>query len=456
MQIQSDVGAGEVATTIFHVLSQTSPEYWRYVAEGGATCVFSYIGPPHSMLDGTVLRLRKIRKDQILDADRTTVMCDPNEAPGDAQLFFQRNVIQRLVPPEHLPRLEIVHLDQTWLNQLIQLHDEARPPLRRLKDEIDRRSTTAILATDLVRQEGLAVEIKPKWGFLPSATYLSPQTRTVKMRTCRFCMHTHLRSAQGEKAATEYCPLDLYSCDEPRVRRSLHALWEHWVGNDGEINNLRIFVKGKNIVPSQDAEKLHAISGLFDVASDTSHNASSLDEIRNRFIDTLIPIVLHSPVLSLLSRLQRTLDPLDVEGLAGLWSRAHSELTPEPSLGQGLAEPSEQLWAHFVDEYNTRLASLEKEYDEPRPQAHELEYYCMAYMLSATFKDCSIIINLAGKDAKSVKVIDLDVKSISRLEKWDKLDREIVSKYAMLDTPKTCVDRWAKGGQAEQCNALDA
>ena len=74
---------------------------------------------------------------------------------------------------------------------------------------------------------------KPKWGFLPAPTHLSDETREIKTRTCRFCMHAHLKSTQGADVSLGYCPLDLFSGDAARVTRALHALWDVWIGSGG-------------------------------------------------------------------------------------------------------------------------------------------------------------------------------------------------------------------------------
>jgi inositol-pentakisphosphate 2-kinase len=65
-------------------------------------------------------------------------------------------------------------------------------------------------------------------------------------------MHAHWRASTGEReSTTEYCPLDLYSCDPVRVRAALVALWNDWSASGGAGNNLRIFVGGKTLHPSK-------------------------------------------------------------------------------------------------------------------------------------------------------------------------------------------------------------
>ena len=63
-------------------------------------------------------------------------------------------------------------------------------------------------------------------------------------------MHAHLKSISGEEAALGYCPLDLFSGEETRMVKAIHALWDAWVGSSGGVNNMRVFVSGQMIKPS--------------------------------------------------------------------------------------------------------------------------------------------------------------------------------------------------------------
>ena len=125
-------------------ITATSPEHWNYVSEGAETIVFSYAGPPHPQFEGTVLRLKKTTA-RIFFPDR--------------MIAFQHEVMERLIPPENLPRLGIVHLDKIWLEALAVLSECKRPQERR-KCQMDVTVRTAILATNLVGNTALSVEIK--------------------------------------------------------------------------------------------------------------------------------------------------------------------------------------------------------------------------------------------------------------------------------------------------------
>jgi len=48
-----------------------------------------------------------------------------------------------------------------------------------------------------------------------------------------------------------YCPLELYSPDQERVKKALYALWDDWEQSNGTINMLRIFVNGRVLHPNE-------------------------------------------------------------------------------------------------------------------------------------------------------------------------------------------------------------
>lgn len=106
--------------------------------------------------------------------------------------------------------------------------DPLRPLKRKSTTVIDTRDQDAYLMEDLSilyspepgPQPMLGVELKPKWGFLPSSPFV-PEGH-VKRSVCRFCMQQTLKLKEGVvHHKSDYCPLDLYSSV-----RSL-SLWRH-------------------------------------------------------------------------------------------------------------------------------------------------------------------------------------------------------------------------------------
>lgn len=200
---------------------------------------------------------------------------------------------------------------------------------------------------------------------------------------------------------------------------------------------------------------------------------ASTEEIRDAFTSALVQTLLKSPVLRILSDLQRNLDVLDIEGLSKLWRRTEtldplyrttfaeffeksddhdSDAPPSTPLGVSslflsAPEPSIPDWVEFLDAY---LSQSRKQLDYTNPDPEHLRYYLLAYLLSATFKDCSIIVRLdflrPGVESgvrtapNTVTVIDLDPKSMDKLRGWEKLDKEIATVYSRKEDRKTCVD----------------
>lgn len=193
-------------------------------------------------------------------------------------------------------------------------------------------------------------------------------------------------------------------------------------------------------------------------------NPEGLAAIRDLFAETLIRPLIETPVLRKLSDLQRNLDMLDMEGLSKLWRLTESfaplyrktlaSQSPETTstlpctpIGEtspfiSSPEPTMSDWVDFLDSY---LSTTQPELDHSNPLPEHLRYYLLAYLLSATFKDCSIIVRLdflrptQDMGSGSVALIDLDPKRMNKLKDWEKLDMEIANTYASTGNGKVCV-----------------
>ncbi|KAJ3922340.1 inositol-pentakisphosphate 2-kinase [Lentinula edodes] len=399
-------------------LTDTYPDHWKYLSEGGATLVFSYAGPQDERFHNKVLRLGK----------NNTVVEDE-----DSLILFQTEVISRLVLQKHLAVLETVLLSSSWLESLSSLCKKSRPDWR--TGDIDTNRTKGFLATNLVSSP-ISVEIKaspiaarsPKWSFLRPG-----------LRTCRFCMHSSCRGW-----ITSYCPLDLFSSSPARIKNALYALYDAWADGAASQNNFRLFADGRLMSPD---DLLPALRGLGMLHS------SILEEegIRELVVETLLVSFMKSESLELLKtlkNLQRTLDGLGIEGLASLWDNVHS--LDKTSFGGGFPQPTIDDWKFFVTEY------LEPQGSSVPPQAlsgeTQLRYNILSYLLSATFKDCSMMIMLPGLLHESlptslfpsrITLIDLDPKRVERLQKWLEQDRNIMQEYivsSQTKSAKRCVD----------------
>ena len=168
-----------------------------------------------------------------------------------------------------------------------------------------------------------------------------------------------------------------------------------------------------------------------------AHTLSS--DLRTKFVETMTPILMDHPVLAKLSELQGSLDPLDIEGLSAIVTGKSAPEYPNESLPlldapeiQVEEDPTLNEWRRFLD------AHFHHKFKDglPTPSnfkafSHgmsEKRYLLLAYVLSATFKDCSIIIRGHEDNVKSaaVTIIDLDSKSLARMGRWEELDRDVV------------------------------
>lgn len=138
-------------------LSQTSPSQWKYISEGGATIVFSYHGPPHPILTGKVLRLRKTSPEG---------QGTPRPVSDDLIVAFQQQVISRLLDPSYLADLQVVPLQADWVEAFSMHHESFRPQERRRTSMIDCSRCTAVVAPDLIGGLSCAVEVKVNSHYL--------------------------------------------------------------------------------------------------------------------------------------------------------------------------------------------------------------------------------------------------------------------------------------------------
>lgn len=253
-----------------------------------------------------------------------------------------------------------------------------------------------------------------------------------------------------------YCPLELYSSNPERVKKALYALWDDWMRSSGTINMLRIFVNGKVLDPSEVCiVSLLNLGSLIDPSVFQESSAGALaaeidpdhtfpshtlsSDLRTKFVETVTPILMDHPVLAKLSEVQGSLDPLDIEGLSALVTGKSATEYPNESLPflnapevQAGEDPTLDEWRRFLNAHSHHKPeagpSAPMSFKPFRHGMSQKRHYLLAYLLSASFKDCSIIIRGHEDNVKSatVTIIDLDSKSIGRMKKWEELDRDVV------------------------------
>lgn len=152
----------------------------------------------------------------------------------------------------------------------------------------------------------------------------------------------------------------------------------------------------------------------------------------DEFVRRLLPLVTKTTLLRDLSYLQRTLDPLDIEGLAALHDKRGETLD-----ALSTSNPTVDEWESFVNTYHNPVFQNSLNHEQLDILQHQ--YYTQAYLLSATFKDCSIMLRLGRNNKESnIFAIDLEAKSVYRLKKWKDQDAEIASGVSTSEVTERC------------------
>ncbi|KAL6077466.1 Inositol-pentakisphosphate 2-kinase, variant 2 [Balamuthia mandrillaris] len=251
------------------------PELWRYKGEGAAHLVLEFNDDAEeereehtttdevSLLKGHVLRVMKRQHTNSHSANSNNIPSHELHIPAEGLLWFQgkplevhnyelkefafiANVMAPLLGERFVHSGIPLQVNPEFLSTLSQRINGDRPDHRKKEADVDDTSTFAFILPDLsvfprtnkLSAPSICVEIKPKWGFLPSSPLIR-QGHSIKGRVCRYCMLQRYKLKTGKiSEISAYCPLDLFSFDEKRVER---ALWDML---SVPQNNIKIFVDG--------------------------------------------------------------------------------------------------------------------------------------------------------------------------------------------------------------------
>nr|CAG8444220.1 13944_t:CDS:2 [Entrophospora candida] len=252
----------------------------------------------------------------------------------------------------------------------------------------------------------LSVELKPKWGFLPTSSFIKFEN-SVKFQSCRFCMHKWLKfheqleRFEKEKEAggsrnssggdlSGYCPLDLFSLDEKRLRKAISELLIC------PKNNLKLFIEGVNVPIENNGSQEH-LKRFFNINSSTNNNKDDEQKVKDLFIELLSNAISKERVLfERIKLLQKSLDEFDIEGLYQFYLKHQTNL-----------EPTLEEWNDIVRVYVNR--SKKTELSVPSSivdfTVEEVRQRIYEFLISTTFKDCSIIFTF--RKSKRIKKVSI-------------------------------------------------
>lgn len=210
---------------------------WEYVGSGNAHFVFAYTGAgavPGWGSQGLALR---VRKSWLLPMNKTQRQRIAQEAAHVA-MYTRELVSTVLGGPPVAPAGRLVAISRAFG---LRLYRGAPDRMRALDglpmdpppdgDGTDDWDVPAILVSNAMRfpkrRSGVfALELKPKWGYIPRHRAVKPSARTcVTAGICQHCLLQPIKLRRGKvKGLSQYCPIDMYSADKTRVERAVKGL----------------------------------------------------------------------------------------------------------------------------------------------------------------------------------------------------------------------------------------
>ncbi|EGG12902.1 uncharacterized protein MELLADRAFT_114988 [Melampsora larici-populina 98AG31] len=480
--------ATSIQLPLADVVRSSDPSDWRYIAEGAANLVVVHqpgLQRSHTSGDATGLECKalRLRKRAVVDdrnehhkesqgsiAPEDPTLAEPVAMTRDADaklkaaqnenlafVGFQERVVAQLFKSQDVLQFTLVQLDASWLQALNSAIHSSRPGAQHTRSEIDKTCPFGFVMEDLaggLTESGgiveMAFEIKPKWTFLPqSIESLKPDHRDIKSKYCRTCIYRTVRATATSMeeelnpyytSKTRFCPLMLFgSSDLKTVRNSVGRLYCEWI-SAATPDSLVQPTSSDDPRPSQ----LHNNFRVFRNGLVVKPGEIQLEE---NTLDLLATGIHQSTGLKRLDELQRRLDPIDLDGIAGL-------LASEPH-GADLDRPIE------LTEFEALLPLITSQTSATEYNASfeklTTRQKAVLYMVSMTLKDCSVFIRIVktleqgGQEEElsssppaqpsrkvEIKMIDLDLKPLSRLKKYVTRDAEVLSHFKQLLQSTAC------------------
>ncbi|XP_038898785.1 inositol-pentakisphosphate 2-kinase-like isoform X1 [Benincasa hispida] len=441
------------------VLEQKDAADWTYRGEGAVNLVLAYTGSSPLFL-GKVIRIQKaprngshgtsVRNLMALSAHERLLWRDV----GDLVSCTDRDVVcQIYVQHVMIPLLDSKHVDagvhvlvtREFLETIEKNILSQRPAWRVSAGRVNIHCDFVLLQSDhsIFPQGGegefcISVEIKPKWGCLPTSRFISKRN-AIKKSVTRFRMHQALKLQKGEiSELSDYDPLDLFSGSQDRIYKAIKDLFST------PQNNFRVFLNGSLVLGASGGYAVDtnlAIEEAFeDALQSVIQRGNGLRTMT--FLQLVAEAVYRSGCLNRLLEVQK-LDSFDIEGAI----HAYYDVISEPCL----------VCRHMNDdEWLNRCATLHSAHLD---QSLEI---VRNYLIAATAKDCSLMITFRpwhvdcpGSTYNSIFVestkqtfdykvnfIDLDLKPFKKMEEYYEQDNKIVRNYTQMFVTELGADNY--------------
>ena len=453
---------------------------WQYLAEGNSSIVYSCVGTTK-----VVLRVKKhYATENVYYGTRKSRLSLENN-----KLFIDSVLKPLFKDDKYFVPTDVVLLSDEDRRKFkgLALATKSRPDKRR--HENFELSPSAMLMPHLGFYRSLdstafslcsyAVEIKPKWGFLPKMTtkFTEPGVN-MGFSACRFCIHQYLKMKTGEiSSITSYCPLDLFARCSCRLKRALKSLFQE------PQNNLRFFHNGTLVYSGLPADgRKESISSLQKYFDDVSSTKKGTPLTQDTLIEIVSSILIHdswqgmenqlnsinctassTPICKTKEKIPLVKNdcfPLGKKGILRRLVEVQKLSTVDASTIKSFIKCIKESCDHSIDlekiqDFTSRhwecfISRIEDGWLGDDGSTEEFIHNVQKFLVSATFKDCSIMITFtehsegagcvhednivtvlssSARYAYSIKLIDLDPKQIKKMDYYEQLDHDILEVY---------------------------
>ncbi|XP_019083137.1 PREDICTED: inositol-pentakisphosphate 2-kinase [Camelina sativa] len=429
---------------------------WSYRGEGAVNLVLAYTGSSPTCL-GKVMRIKKKLKkgnenggdtsgngltslENLIWGDIKDLASCQNKEMVD--YLFAEHVMRPFLGHKYV-NVGIRRLVATEFLESVEKMATSQPLSRRANpSSVDTNRTSVLLMDDLTRfahghveddKPCLTVEIKPKYGFLPSSSFIAEEN-LIKKSVTRFKMQQALKLRQNEiLKVSEYDPLDLFSGSKDRIHKAIKALYAT------PQTNFRVFLNGSLVFGGFRGSKCittskvelafnHILKGILKTEDD--------DVCASSFIELVAETIYASGALDQLLHVQK-LDKYNIEGVV----HAYYDLIDQP------CKACQELEKRKLSNHFGAMHSM----------SHDEKVNILKnFLISSTATDCSVMVSIRSRETGlssfsshgnvhlestkqdfeyKVHFIDLDMRPLNRMEANYESDKMIMKSYLeMLKT----------------------
>lgn len=325
---------------------------------------------------------------------------------------------------------EIIEMSAEEIGDLSVKLKQIRPTYRQVKSVF---SNFAIKAPNLAmitpNDVNYCIELKPKEGFLPETLRRSPK--------CYYCLKQFLKLQEKQvKSKSDYCPLDLFSGNIIRMKRSLLNLLKN------PQNNIKLF-KNENIIFDEHSN----IDCFRNIIADISFDSVNI------FLDFIINILLNDGDSNQV--LKETPEPTDEKPEKCIESKNLNtksflyKLLDVQKISQGFTidttrcETDEELAYVSILLSQIKEQNLDLTNETDRKKFFDIVQPEFLALISAVAKDCSIMISFSHAHSDNIpyiqvgdkklfyriSVTDLEPKAAKTLVKRERTEKMLLGIY---------------------------